>query len=130
MSKNITQQRYIYIYIYIYIYYFVKSFSVIEAIINYRRFSVKKVSLKFFQNSQKNTCIEIKTTAEVFSFEFCGIFKNTLFKYLRWLFLESSIINESSFFFYRHMFSLMYGILEHISKMKNHVLLIMKYYFK
>ena len=48
------------------------------------RCSVKKVFLKILQNSQENTgdtCNFIKkeTLAQVFSCEFCEIFKNTLF---------------------------------------------------
>ena len=39
--------------------------------------SVKKVFRKIWQNSQENTCKE--TLAQVFSFEFCEIFKNTFF---------------------------------------------------
>ena len=44
-------------------------------------FSVKKVYLEISQNVQKNTCATvsflIKLQAEVFSCEFCGIYKKT-----------------------------------------------------
>ena len=54
-----------------------------------RRCSVKKVFLEISQNSQENTFARvsflikltflIKTLAQVFSFEFCEISKNTFF---------------------------------------------------
>ena len=60
-----------------------------------RRFSVKNVFLKILQNSQENTCargsfliklqakacklIKKETLAQVFSCEFCEIFKNNFF---------------------------------------------------
>ena len=48
------------------------------------RCSVKKIFLKILQNSQENTCgrvnfIKKETLAQVFSCEFCKIFKNTFF---------------------------------------------------
>ena len=54
----------------------------------HRRCSVKKVFLEIPQNSQENTCarvsflinfIKIEALAQVFSYEFCEISKNTLF---------------------------------------------------
>ena len=64
-----------------------------EAVV--QRCSVKKVFLKFLQNSQENTCaricfllklqanawnfIEKETLSRVFSCEFCEIFKNNFF---------------------------------------------------
>ena len=43
----------------------------------------KKVFLKISQNLQENTCARIfinkETLAQVFSYEFCEIFKNTFF---------------------------------------------------
>ena len=48
-----------------------------------KRCSVKKVFLEISQNSQENTCVRdsflIKSLAQVFSFEFCGISKSTFF---------------------------------------------------
>ena len=51
-----------------------------------RRCSLKKVFLKFLQNSQENNCVGVSlflqtltlTTALGFSWEFCFLFKNTL----------------------------------------------------
>ena len=65
-----------------------------------KRCSVNKLFLKILQNSQKNTFVRVsffnevsglrpatllkKTLAQVFSYEFCEIFKNTFFtKHLR-----------------------------------------------
>ena len=51
-----------------------------------RRCSVKKVFLKISQNSQEN---KKETLAQVFSCEFCEIFKNAFFiEHLRWLLLH------------------------------------------
>ena len=47
-----------------------------------RRRSLKKVFLNISQNSQENTCARVtflKTLPQVFSSEFCKIFKNTFF---------------------------------------------------
>ena len=49
-----------------------------------RRFSLKKVFLKIFKNSQENTCARVsflikKTLAQVFSCEFREISKKTFF---------------------------------------------------
>ena len=68
------------------------------------RYTVKKVFLKFLQNSQDNTCVRVsfliklqafvkkETLAQVFSFEFCKISKflrtHFLTKHLRWLLLS------------------------------------------
>ena len=49
---------------------------------NHHRRSVKKMFLKVLQNSQENTCARvflISSVAQVFSCEFCQIFKNTFF---------------------------------------------------
>ena len=62
------------------------------------RCSAKKVFLKISQNSQKNTCARVsffiklpakkETPGQVFSCEFCKIFKNTFStEHLRWLLL-------------------------------------------
>ena len=57
-----------------------------EAVV--QRCSVKKVFLEILQNSQENTCaraslliklIKKETLAQVFSREFCEIFKNVFF---------------------------------------------------
>ena len=63
-----------------------------EAVV--RRCSVKKIFLIMSQNTNENTCIKVsflnkvagglqlyqkKTLAQVFSCEFCEVFKNTLF---------------------------------------------------
>ena len=49
--------------------------------------SVKKVFLEISQNAQENTCIKVsffRSLAQVFSWEFWGISKNTFFtEYLR-----------------------------------------------
>ena len=57
-----------------------------EAVV--RRCSVNKVFLKISENSQENTCTRVSflnfiqlTLAQVFSFKFCEIFKNTFFTY-------------------------------------------------
>ena len=43
-------------------------------------FSIKSVLKNFFKNSHENTCaVKKETLAQVFSFEFCEIFKNTFF---------------------------------------------------
>ena len=49
-----------------------------------RKFSVKKVFLEILQNLKENTCARVsffkkETLAQVFSGEFCKIFKNTFF---------------------------------------------------
>ena len=50
---------------------------------SHRRCSVEKMFLKTSQNSQKNPCARVsflvKLLAQVFSCEFCKIFKNTFF---------------------------------------------------
>ena len=67
------------------------AFIYVEAVT--KRYSVKKVFLEIWQNSQKNTydrvsfliklqaynCIEKETLAQVFSSEFYKIFKNIFF---------------------------------------------------
>ena len=59
-----------------------------------QRYSIKKVFLEISQNSQENICARAsfllkKRLAQVFSFEFCEISKNTFFiEHLRWLLLE------------------------------------------
>ena len=67
------------------------SFLTIEAVV--QRCSVKTVFLKSSQNSQENNCARVsfliklqdcrfikkETVAQVFSFEYCEIFKNILF---------------------------------------------------
>ena len=72
---------------------------------NHQRCSVKTLLLKISQNSKENTCsrvsilielqaevynfIKKETLAQVFSCEFCEIFKNTFFiEHLWWLLLE------------------------------------------
>ena len=52
---------------------------------------LKKVFLKISQNSQENTCARVraatllkKTVAQVFSCEFCEIFKSTFFTEYIW----------------------------------------------
>ena len=57
-----------------------------EAVV--RRCSVNKVFLKISENSQENTCTRVSflnfiqlALAQVFSFKFCEIFKNTFFTY-------------------------------------------------
>ena len=74
---------------------------------SHQRCSVKKVLLKISQNSQENTCtraffliklqasaysfIKKEILAQVFSYEFCEIFKNTfLIEHLQWLLLYNS----------------------------------------
>ena len=44
-----------------------------------RRCYVKKMFLKILQNSQENICVKVEkeTLAQMFSCEFCEIFKNT-----------------------------------------------------
>ena len=63
---------------------------------------VEKIFLKISQNSQENTCARVsflrpqacnfilkKTLAQMFSCEFCEIFKNIFFiEHFRWLFLH------------------------------------------
>ena len=51
--------------------------KVIEAVV--QRCSVKKEFLEILQNSQENNFIKKETLAQVFSCEFCKIFKNTFF---------------------------------------------------
>ena len=78
-----------------------------EAVV--QRCSVKKVFLKILQNSQANTCargsfliklqacnfIKKESLAQVFSCEFCEIFKNIFFhRHLRWLLLSSFKLND------------------------------------
>ena len=47
---------------------------------NHQKCYTKKAFLKISQNSHENTCtIKKETLAQVFSFEFCKIFKNTFF---------------------------------------------------
>ena len=58
-------------------------FQELEAVV--QSCSVKKMFLNFSQNSRENTCarasflIKLQTLAQVFSREFCEIFKNTYF---------------------------------------------------
>ena len=75
------------------------AFIYVEAVT--KRYSVKKVFLEIWQNSQENTygrvsfliklqacnCIEKETLAQVFSCEFYKIFKNIFFftEQLQWL---------------------------------------------
>ena len=69
--------------------------SILEAVA--QRCPVKKVFWEISQNSQENTCagasfliklIKKETLAQVFSCEFCEIYKNTFLKaHLRWLLL-------------------------------------------
>ena len=74
---------------------------------SHQKCSVRKVFLKISQNSQENTCARVsfliklqvsglqvfnfikkKTLAQVFSWEFCKVFKNTFFiEHLWWLLL-------------------------------------------
>ena len=62
-------------------------------LLQHRRSSAKKVFLKTSQNSQKNTCARV-SSSQVFSCEFCEIFKNTFFlkEHLCWLFLRNYCI--------------------------------------
>ena len=64
-----------------------------EAVV--RRCPVKKVFLKISKNSQENTCARVSfliKLGQVFSCEFCEIFKNTfLKKHIRWLLLNFRI---------------------------------------
>ena len=84
---------------------------------SYQRYSVKKVFLDISQNSQENNCARVsflikletsvvqlyycKTLAQVFSCEFCKIFKNTfsyrtpfLTERLWWLFTQILLLVE------------------------------------
>ena len=80
----------------------------LEAIV--RRFSAKKVFLKILQNSHENTCARVsfliklqalaynfikkEALAQVFSFEFCEIFKKFYFffiEHLQWLLLYCNL---------------------------------------
>ena len=50
-----------------------------------QRCSVKKMFIEISQKSQENTCVRVSflmkmTPAQVFSYEFCEMFKNILFK--------------------------------------------------
>ena len=71
-----------------------------------QRCSIKKEFLKILQNSQENTCVRVsflqklqdstcnfikkETLAEVFSCEFCEIFKNIFFiEHPWWLLLQN-----------------------------------------
>ena len=50
---------------------------------SHRRCSIKKVFIKILQSSQENTCARV-TLTQVFSCEFCKIFKNSFFtEYIR-----------------------------------------------
>ena len=75
---------------------------------SHRRCSIKKVFLNISQNSQENTCarvsslikfqaepynfIKTETLAQVFSFEFCEIFKNTFFTEHLWTNTSKNIL--------------------------------------
>ena len=78
---------------------------------SHQRCSIKKVFLKISQNSQENTCARVsscrpharnfikrETLAQVFSCEFCEIFKNTFFTEQLWT--TASELNPKCFFFY------------------------------
>ena len=68
------------------------SSQIITSTSSHRRCSVKKGVLRNFANSQENTCVKVafliklacnlikkENLAQVFSCEFCEVFKNTLF---------------------------------------------------
>ena len=60
---------------------------------SHRRCFIKKVFLKVLQNSRAHNFIKEETLAQLCSYKFCGIFKNTLFtEYLR---APASVANES-----------------------------------
>ena len=80
-----------------------------EAVV--RRCSVKKVFLEILQSSQENTCgrasflIKKETLAQVFSYEFCEISKNTFFTEHFWAtaskHLELKFSTELAFSFHK-----------------------------
>ena len=90
---SVMQFLFIYIqcfYFHLIIYLYVRD---AEAVV--RKCSVKEVFLKILQNSQENTCarasfliklqfIKKQTLAQVFSCEFCELFKNTFFIENHW----------------------------------------------